>query len=260
MSLGWLTESALVLKKGKEIEVDNASLVDLKALIFRGEEEKKRKHPGGSRREKKKQKKTERKNKGVESRHLKDLAEEASQTHDHLASLTAKAEIYEKLSKGEVNDRGESFLVDFERKGAPISNTSVSISSLSSSQTAAEDTGAISLGRRMEAERRAWEQQAMQEVAQGFANEEVRKPRPAVLQVYDKVLSREEKEHLVGVVEETYAGREKVLDVKQKRKQLLEARMNKIKAKDKTEPADTEGMLPEERPTVSFSFTMGSKK
>uniref|UniRef100_A0AAV1UMU7 Pre-mRNA-splicing factor SYF2 n=1 Tax=Peronospora matthiolae TaxID=2874970 RepID=A0AAV1UMU7_9STRA len=42
MSLGFLTESALVPSKAKEIKVDAKSLVDLKAVVFQKEEERKR--------------------------------------------------------------------------------------------------------------------------------------------------------------------------------------------------------------------------
>uniref|UniRef100_M4BNN4 Uncharacterized protein n=1 Tax=Hyaloperonospora arabidopsidis (strain Emoy2) TaxID=559515 RepID=M4BNN4_HYAAE len=42
MSLGFLTESALVPSKAKEIKVDAKSLVDLKAVVFQKEQERKR--------------------------------------------------------------------------------------------------------------------------------------------------------------------------------------------------------------------------
>lgn len=113
MSLGWLSESTLLPKKRKEIEgVNENSIVGLKTLIDEQSKSKKMK--------KTKKNKIESKNKGVEERNKRDLkalddVKKKSVKDDSYNNLLRKAEIYEKIRKGEIQ-QSEDGLINFQRK------------------------------------------------------------------------------------------------------------------------------------------------
>ncbi|OWZ13363.1 hypothetical protein PHMEG_00013327 [Phytophthora megakarya] len=152
MSLGFLTESALVPSKAKEIKVDTKSLVDLKAVVFQKDQERKRRlqealtaendaSSGALRlgkyahlRANKRRKRSEEdrvgrksRNSGVEARSRRDEeanAREAPDEDDDEAwakksaeMLRKKAKLYEEMASGGGNTllKGEC-LVDFEAK------------------------------------------------------------------------------------------------------------------------------------------------
>ncbi len=50
MSLGWLTESALIPKPAKEIKVSEGSLADLKAVVYEQETKKRQQEAFGTQR------------------------------------------------------------------------------------------------------------------------------------------------------------------------------------------------------------------
>ncbi|GJN18139.1 hypothetical protein PR202_gb05267 [Eleusine coracana subsp. coracana] len=131
-SLGWLTESAVMPKKHKAIEgVSAGSILDLKAQLYRTQEEARK--PGAPnaaaaasgefRRAKKRSVPTDplgAKNSGVDARAHKDKLElkvvkDGSASY---AALEKKAELYEKLSRGELPDEEdkEKYCVDFFQK------------------------------------------------------------------------------------------------------------------------------------------------
>ncbi|KAL6614776.1 hypothetical protein ACP70R_037046 [Stipagrostis hirtigluma subsp. patula] len=132
-SLGWLTESAVMPKKHKAIEgVGAASILDLKAQLYRTQEE--ARNPtapdaaaavsGEFRRAKKRSTPTDPlgvKNSGVEARAHKDKLElkAVKDGSASYAALEKKAELYEKLSRGELPDEEdkEKYCVDFFQKG-----------------------------------------------------------------------------------------------------------------------------------------------
>ncbi|ETP32007.1 hypothetical protein F442_19215 [Phytophthora nicotianae P10297] len=152
MSLGFLTESALVPSKAKEIKVDAKSLVDLKAVVFRKDQERKRRLKdaltaenndatsalrlgkyahlrGGKRRKRSDEYRVGKKhrNKGVEARSRRDeeaKAREAPDEDDDEAwskksaeMLRKKAKLYDEMANGGGRDhlKGEC-LVDFDAK------------------------------------------------------------------------------------------------------------------------------------------------
>ncbi|CAK7350236.1 unnamed protein product [Dovyalis caffra] len=129
-SLGWLTESSILPKKHRAIEgVGASSIVELKAQLYKSQEEaKKSKDIAPSDVEYHRAKKIvtpldtfSKKNSGVESRELKDKLE-LKAVNDGTASYAAlekKAELYEKLMRGELSDEeeNEKYCVDFFRKG-----------------------------------------------------------------------------------------------------------------------------------------------
>ncbi|KAL8158471.1 hypothetical protein V2J09_000008 [Rumex salicifolius] len=129
-SLGWLTESSIMPKKVKAIEgVGASSIMELKAQLYRSQEEsKKSRDLAGPDVEYQRAKRIiaagdhfSRKNSGVESRSHKDkLAFKAEKDGTaSYAALEKKAELYEKLMRGEISDEEdeEKYCVDFFRKG-----------------------------------------------------------------------------------------------------------------------------------------------
>ncbi|KAK1947421.1 hypothetical protein P3T76_001431 [Phytophthora citrophthora] len=154
MSLGFLTESALVPSKAKEIKVDNKSLVDLKAVVFQKDQERKRRlkealtaendeeTPGlrlgkyaHLRRGNKHQKRSKEdfigrnhRNRGVEARNRLDeeaKAREAPDEDDDEAwakksaeMLRKKAKLYEEMANGGKDHLKGECLVNFDAKKA----------------------------------------------------------------------------------------------------------------------------------------------
>ncbi|KAB5534306.1 hypothetical protein DKX38_017392 [Salix brachista] len=128
-SLGWLTESSILPKKHRAIEgVGASSIVQLKAQLYKSQEEaKKSKDISPSDLEYHRAKKIippldtfSKKNSGVESRAIKDKLE-LKAVNDGSASYAAlerKAELYEKLVRGELSDEeeNEKYCVDFFKK------------------------------------------------------------------------------------------------------------------------------------------------
>ncbi|ONK69976.1 uncharacterized protein A4U43_C05F28910 [Asparagus officinalis] len=128
-SLGWLTESTLMPKKHKAIEgVGAASILELKAQLYRSQEQaRKDKATNPSSQEFHRAKKKilpsdvlSTKNSGVDSRARKDKLELKAETDGSksYAALEKKAELYEKLARGELPDEEEKekYCVDFFRK------------------------------------------------------------------------------------------------------------------------------------------------
>ncbi|KAF5736319.1 hypothetical protein HS088_TW14G00459 [Tripterygium wilfordii] len=129
-SLGWLTESSIMPKKHRAIEgVGASSILELKAQLYKSQEEsKKNKDLAGPGVEFHRAKQNitphdsfSRHNSGVQARAHKDKLElkAANDGSASYAALERKAELYEKLVKGELSDEedNEKYCVDFFRKG-----------------------------------------------------------------------------------------------------------------------------------------------
>ncbi|OMO49930.1 hypothetical protein COLO4_38286 [Corchorus olitorius] len=129
-SLGWLTESSIMPKKHRAIEgVGASSILELKAELYKSQEEsKKSKELTGADVEYHRAKKRivphdtfSHKNSGVEARAHKDKLElkAVKDGSASYAALEKKAELYEKLVRGELSDEEdkEKYCVDFFRKG-----------------------------------------------------------------------------------------------------------------------------------------------
>ncbi|KAL6956386.1 hypothetical protein U1Q18_047856 [Sarracenia purpurea var. burkii] len=131
-SLGWLTESSIMPKKHRVISgVGPSSILELKAQLYQSQEDSKRAKEQSSthtdhieyQRAKKKISPHDPlalKNSGVDSRALKDKLElkAVSDGSASYAALERKAELYEKLAKGELSDEEEKekYCVDFFSK------------------------------------------------------------------------------------------------------------------------------------------------
>ncbi|KAH1091065.1 hypothetical protein J1N35_018322 [Gossypium stocksii] len=153
-SLGWLTESSIMPKKHRAIEgVGVSSILELKAHLYKSQEEsKKSKELTGSdvdyHRAKKKisaQDTFSFKNSGVESRALKDKLELKAVNNGSVsyAALEKKAELYDKLVKGELSDEEdkEKYCVDFSRKGFELEKSEPSKVDPDFGNLGAEDEG-----------------------------------------------------------------------------------------------------------------------
>ncbi|KDP37958.1 hypothetical protein JCGZ_04601 [Jatropha curcas] len=133
-SLGWLTESSILPKKHRAIEgVGPSSILELKAQLYKSQEEAKVSKQSSAfaaasdanyHRAKKKVTPCDpfsAKNSGVESRALKDKLElkAVKDGSASYAALEKKAELYDKLVRGELSDEEdkEKYCVDFFRKG-----------------------------------------------------------------------------------------------------------------------------------------------
>ncbi|KAK0579482.1 hypothetical protein LWI29_026970 [Acer saccharum] len=129
-SLGWLTESSIMPKKQRSIEgVGPSSILELKAQVYKSQEEtKKSKELGGAdvefHRAKKKMAPRDSfsaKNSGVDARAYKDKLELKAVQDGSVsrAALERKAELYDKLVRGELSDEedNEKYCVDFFQKG-----------------------------------------------------------------------------------------------------------------------------------------------
>ncbi|KAJ7968911.1 Cytochrome b561/ferric reductase transmembrane protein family [Quillaja saponaria] len=129
-SLGWLTESSIMPKKHRAIAgVGASSIMELKAHLYKSQEEsKKTKELAGPDVEFHRAKKKitphdpySAKNSGVDARAHQDKLELKAVNDGSVsyAALERKAELYEKLVKGELSDEedSEKYCVDFFRKG-----------------------------------------------------------------------------------------------------------------------------------------------
>ncbi|KAK4440151.1 hypothetical protein Salat_0350000 [Sesamum alatum] len=137
-SLGWLTESSIMPRKHRAIEgVGASSILELKAQLYQSQEESKRQpkepihsadHHYAQHLEVHRAKKIisahdsfSAKNSGVDARAAKDKLElkAVKDGSASYAALEKKAELYDKLVRGELSDGEdeEKYCVDFFRKG-----------------------------------------------------------------------------------------------------------------------------------------------
>ncbi|KAH7425943.1 hypothetical protein KP509_11G078600 [Ceratopteris richardii] len=125
-SLGWLTESSVMPKKRKVIEgVGASSIIELRAQLYRTQEDARRFKAGDPdavlHRPRKKTDTFTKKNAGVEERCNRDKLQLKAESDGSAsyAALEKKAQLYEKLVRGEFSDEEdrEKYSVDFLRKG-----------------------------------------------------------------------------------------------------------------------------------------------
>ena len=207
-SLGWLTESSLMPKKAKEIEqVGKASMLDLKAQLYRSEESLKQTEGGmvAAAAQAEEKRKRERRadmlgagrNQGVSERSAADAAHERQAEARACEAMARKVEAYEAMRRGECEEH-KSSLVDFELK-----------------QLRGDDDGApltlVSADMAREAERVQWEAEAASSRSGHSAGG------AGGLQRYEQRRSSLEKRLLSEVAEETEHGRCSASEQKQKR-------------------------------------------
>ncbi|KAJ3670772.1 hypothetical protein LUZ60_008198 [Juncus effusus] len=129
-SLGWLTESSIMPRKHRAIEgVGAGSILELKAQLYKTQQQ--AKDDSSSTHDRRRDGSTDlfsKRNSGVEARAKKDKLEMKAIKDGAVsyAALEKKAELYEKLSKGELSDEEEKekYCVDFFQKTLEDQNQS----------------------------------------------------------------------------------------------------------------------------------------
>ncbi|XP_065878668.1 uncharacterized protein At4g18257-like [Euphorbia lathyris] len=151
-SLGWLTESSILPKKHRAIEgVGASSILELKAQLYKSQEEAKQSSASSDVNYHRAKKKITpynpltAKNSGVESRDLKDKLElkAIKDGSNSYAALEKKAELYDKLVRGELSDEEdkEKYCVDFFRKGIEVEESQQPQSHDNCASVASEEAG-----------------------------------------------------------------------------------------------------------------------
>ena len=219
---GARAQSSLMPKRAKEIEhVSKASMVDLRAQLYRSEETLKQSDGTAAAAAEQERRRRERRtdvlgagrNRGVESRAGTDDAHEAGMAQRAEESMQRKVEAYEAMARGDCAESSNS-LVDFEMKqlrappprNAPGPPGPPGPPSLLSADMARE------------AERVRWEEEA---------GAQTRRPEGSLsagLQRYEQRSSMLEKRLLSEMAEETETGRATASEQKHKRQRALEER------------------------------------
>ncbi len=132
MSLGWQCESAILPSKAKPIKVDSTSILGLKALVY--DQEQKRTNNGASKgyhsgvhKAKPSKDKYLEKSAETTTRKASDVKFDPDNKEAKvLQSLTAKANLYEAIMKGNIS--GASSLVQFENKSDSVAKPAANVS------------------------------------------------------------------------------------------------------------------------------------
>ena len=243
-SLGWITESTMPRKRAsRSIAVADGerSSVSLRAAMLQVQAEARR--SGGKKRRRptngvthktlfRQKTKTRRnvdtnptRNAGVDARRARDADTERAEIAFRQSQLRSKADLYEKMKRGEFNHRNA--LVDFEAKGLSARPDAMS--------TTATHQTMQSRSTRDEAERLQWERQAREAIESGgFAPR--RRPIARVGGVkgrFDRNLTRNEKQILEQVSREAVAARAAGSSQPSAREAALEARKQMLFARDR---------------------------
>ena len=231
MSLGWLTESSLMPKRAKEIEqVGKATMVDLRAQLYRSEESLKHTESGASAAaalsadRRKRDRRTDvlgaGRNTGVCQRSATDAAAERDSAALSQEAMARKVEAYEAMARGECVE-GKDSLVDFELK------------QLRGSDEAEADPTLVSADMDRESQRVQWEAAAVAEGGGGSGGGGGgggggRLPR------HEQRRSAQEKRLAHELSEETEQGRSSAADQKLKRQRALEERRAMIRLRNES--------------------------
>eukprot|EP00741_Cyanophora_paradoxa_P006750 tig00001038_g6528.t1 len=193
-SLGWLTESSLLPGKRRKIEgVSTRSVVDLKAVLFSSEDAFNRSRVvsdagykrGAKARLGKVKDMLGKANAGVAVRSEKDVAETSQAAAPNVsAALAAKARIYERIRRGDLDDKHDRFLVDFEAKRDEAEER----------REPEYRPTMLSIDMKMEIERKKWEEDAKREIAQGGPKNDEDERRAAHRELLEQLQKQTEKE------------------------------------------------------------------
>eukprot|EP00877_Chromochloris_zofingiensis_P012125 jgi/Chrzof1/7166/Cz02g13160.t1 len=135
-NLGWLASSTLPARKRRHIEgVSTSGIVELQAQLYRTQEHVRQRQDGSIDVHDKHVRPSagpsmasiiQRRNAGVDARdardklQLKATGEGAERLAESQAALARKAQLYEKLARGEQQDDEEKYEVEFWRKGGSL--------------------------------------------------------------------------------------------------------------------------------------------
>jgi len=264
MSLGFLTESALVPSKAKPIKVNSKSLVDLKAIVYVQEQEKKKREEArglssfrskrGAQSKRKKQRKDEEKNKGIEKRQWKDEEEdvlnddERSKKKRYKQVLIEKAKLYDELAKGGAIAGHEDLLVNFQAKTSYNFHTEHSNEEPSNMVEIMDE-----FGRTVSVDINSKEYERLKANASAKPSATDKKNGSFVTSQWEKRFNAEEKGFLAQVHEETAKARITLLD-KNQRKQLRLAKLKKLYGKETQVPDEISREASEFLSTFSNQF------
>jgi len=142
MSLGWQTESALLPKSSKKIKVDDGSvsMLALKAIVYKKEKEQKAavEKQNYYRKGKSNVNNSSNNNNNNNNSNSSSKNNENGSSSDNvtMATLNAKAHLYDQLSRGNITHPiGENFLVNFDDKKLIPSNNDSSIHNVNTSSS-----------------------------------------------------------------------------------------------------------------------------
>lgn len=236
-NLGWLAESGTYSKKRKLIEgVSGASVVELKAELYRAQQDAKLAQEGLHDEERRDRKKAgidvsgilERRNAGVEARNAKDnlsYKTDKDKLNDSYAALERKAELYDKLARGQYDDDEEQYNVDFLSKGFLTDEMRIGstarqsllhpASPIDTSAMAVRASGMVSDDMLREQGRRNWEEEAQRRYELEQLAEADRERRV---------------ENMARIVEQTNEGREKAVEAKKDMQQQAAQKKDRLKA------------------------------
>ncbi|GFR43914.1 hypothetical protein Agub_g5048 [Astrephomene gubernaculifera] len=228
-NLGWLAQSGVLPRKKQDIEgVSGSSILELQAQLYRAQENAKLRASGAELPDRRTSgldvgALMKRRNAGVEERDRKDRLEvktTADRVGECYAALERKAQLYEKLARGEVEDEEDQFEVDFLRKpdrgeGPPGQHRGSSDPIDTMLQAVSGTGGMTSADMQRERERRAWEQ----EQERALADEEAEARR------------RKQKEELLSLGEQTREERQRAETVKALKEEATRSRRDELKQK-----------------------------
>mmetsp|Transcript_2143 Transcript_2143/g.4000 ORF Transcript_2143/g.4000 Transcript_2143/m.4000 type:complete len:244 (-) Transcript_2143:106-837(-) len=210
-SLGWLTESSILPKKRKKIDgLSASSIIDLKAILFQAEEDAKRSKSFDQpfRRARKVTRLSDtlgKANSGVSARNERDEQMHAEeQRFDVDAALRKKAQLYDRIARGEFRDSEERFLVDFDRKQCDEAADH-------------QNPELMSADMKMDQQRTEWEKQALRDAQQQHEMDE-----------HEQQRRGEEHVLLQQICVQTRIGRDKHVQLRVRRREAAAKRLEKI--------------------------------
>ncbi|OQR98832.1 hypothetical protein THRCLA_21868 [Thraustotheca clavata] len=233
MSLGFLTESALVPSKAKPIKVDSKSLVDLKAIVFHEQERKKATSESTGLRYKRgaRSKASSTKNDvnaGIEKRRQRDEEDkllgddEKAKKKRSRHMLIEKAKIYDQMARGERPASSQDLLVNFNTK---TNHRDHEFTETSKKQTQ-EDDDSVEItdefGRTKKISKKSDEYQAYLREKQPADNKNTGS---YVVSQWEKTLNVNEKTYLNEIKAQTQVAKLTLADKKQQK----ELRLQKLK-------------------------------
>lgn len=220
-SLGWLAQSSVQPKKRRLIEgVSGGTVVDLQAQLYRAQEQA-RLHKEGNLESRDKYVRRKagvdvhellgKRNAGVSERDAKDRLSLKSTTGDRALecyeALSRKAELYERLARGEMHDDDEGYEVDFMRKGpeAPHTDTLPAREAEHTSEDAPAGVSGF--------------------VSHGWLSDEEEN-----LESLEEQKRQAHKEAILELTRQTHEQRSKALEIKQQKDDILRAKRERLKA------------------------------
>ncbi|KAL3154674.1 hypothetical protein ABBQ38_011223 [Trebouxia sp. C0009 RCD-2024] len=234
-NLGWLATSGTYSKKRKLIEgVSGASVVELKAELYRAQQDAKLAQEGLLDEDRRDRRKAGidvsgilgKGNAGVEQRSAKDdlsYKTDTDKLNDSYAALERKAVLYDRLSLGRFDDDEEQYNVDFLQKGSlsdempgdrhrPAYDAAEPIDTAS---MAIRASGMVSGDMQQEQGRRNWEEETqrryeLEQLAEADRDQRV--------------------DNMARIVEQTNQSRERAVEAKKEQQQQAAQRKDRLKA------------------------------